>query len=365
MAKRRRDTVAFGMSFLDAMTCGLGAVVLLYMIINASVALRSNDAREDLTDEATTLEADILESHQSLVDLRARLRRVDRREDAAQAVSTRLLENLEAIREELAVDEESTLARRESLEKLKTDLKNLEEDTRRLSASIPDGEDRGERVRAFAGDGTRQYLTGLKVGGRRILLLVDTSASMLGENVVNVLVRRNLPPERKIRAEKWQRAVHTVDWLTTQLPQDSTFQIYTFNEETKPLLPDTGGQWLPADDALKLEEAVMRLEEIVPDGGTNLTLAFGAIRTLGPLPDNVILLTDGLPTMGRGGSRSGKVSGKKRLQLFEEAVRAIPSQTPINTILFPMEGDPMAASAFWKLAIASQGSFMSPSKDWP
>jgi len=25
----------------------------------------------------------------------------------------------------------------------------------------------------------------------------------------------------------------------------------------------------------------------------------------------------------------------------------------------------MAAPAFWKLAIASRGSFMTPSKDWP
>ena len=33
--------------------------------------------------------------------------------------------------------------------------------------------------------------------------------------------------------------------------------------------------------------------------------------------------------------------------------------------LFPIEGDPMAASAFWKLALATRGSFMSPAKDWP
>jgi hypothetical protein len=30
-----------------------------------------------------------------------------------------------------------------------------------------------------------------------------------------------------------------------------------------------------------------------------------------------------------------------------------------------MEGDPMAASAFWKLAIATRGAFLAPSKDWP
>ena len=38
---------------------------------------------------------------------------------------------------------------------------------------------------------------------------------------------------------------------------------------------------------------------------------------------------------------------------------------PVNVILFPMEGDPMASPAFWKLAMASRGSFMTPSSAWP
>ncbi len=38
---------------------------------------------------------------------------------------------------------------------------------------------------------------------------------------------------------------------------------------------------------------------------------------------------------------------------------------PVNVILFPMEGDPMAASSYWKLAMRSGGSFLSPPEDWP
>jgi hypothetical protein len=30
-----------------------------------------------------------------------------------------------------------------------------------------------------------------------------------------------------------------------------------------------------------------------------------------------------------------------------------------------MEGDPSAAAAFWQLAIMTQGSFITPSGDWP
>jgi hypothetical protein len=46
-------------------------------------------------------------------------------------------------------------------------------------------------------------------------------------------------------------------------------------------------------------------------------------------------------------------------------VKRLPAGLPVNTILLPMEGDPMAASEFWRLAVDTRGSFMCPSKDWP
>jgi len=46
-------------------------------------------------------------------------------------------------------------------------------------------------------------------------------------------------------------------------------------------------------------------------------------------------------------------------------VRELPTGVPVNIILAPMEGDPMAASEFWQLAQISGGAFMSPSRDWP
>jgi hypothetical protein len=84
-----------------------------------------------------------------------------------------------------------------------------------------------------------------------------------------------------------------------------------------------------------------------------------------PAPDNVFLLTDGLPTMGAEKPRGGRVSGEARLRLFNEAIRLLPSGVPVNIILYPMEGDPGAASAFWRLATFTGGSFLCPSRDWP
>ena len=76
----------------------------------------------------------------------------------------------------------------------------------------------GNRVRTFTGEGDRQYLTGLKVGGKNILIAVDTSASMLDDDIVNVLRRRNMSDDRKRSAPKWQRAVRTVEWLVLAAP---------------------------------------------------------------------------------------------------------------------------------------------------
>ena len=88
-------------------------------------------------------------------------------------------------------------------------------------------------------------------------------------------------------------------------------------------------------------------------------------RTLSPAPDNIFLITDGLPTQGANPPRASKVSGDERQRLYRQAVRQLPQNVPVNIILAPMEGDPMAASEFWQLAQVSRGSFMSPSKDWP
>ena len=78
----------------------------------------------------------------------------------------------------------------------------------------------GDKVRQFLGDGNRQYLTGLVLGGERVMILVDGSASMLADTVVNAVRRRNMEPERRVESPKWQWTVRTVEWLLAQLPPE-------------------------------------------------------------------------------------------------------------------------------------------------
>jgi len=362
---RRRGLTVFGLSFLDAMTCGLGAVVLLFMVINANVGVRTAQLTEDLQGEVDRIEEEVLDGYKDLVELRNSLREIEEDLAAARGLSRRIIQNMEEIQVELATYENDTLSRREHINRLKADLKSLEEEAKRLAAATPSEEMPGERTRPHVGDGDRQYLTGLKVGGRRIFILVDTSASMLGKTLVNVIRRRNLPDREKVRAAKWRQAVATVDWLTTQIPRDSQFQIYTFSESAGPAVPGTEGKWLDGKDRQTLDKAVARLRGTVPEGGTSLYHAFAAAMKMKPAPDNLILLTDGLPTRGRSAPNRRTVSGKQRAKLFREAVGVLEGGLPINVILFPMEGDPMAPSSYWRLALATRGSYLSPSKDWP
>ena len=361
----RRSTNVFSLSFLDAMTCGFGAVVLFFMVINASSGLRADRVNADLSGEVDRLEREVLDGYKEQVDVRNSLRAANDDTAEARGLATRLVERIAEIRVELARYDAKSLAKEEHLLKLQADLKSLEEQARRLAATSAPEEPTGDRGRSFVGDGDRQYLTGLKVGGRRILILVDASASMLDETIVNIVRRSLLSDELRVQAEKWQRVVSTVDWLTTQLPADAQFQLYTFDTATRPVVPGSDGRWLDAGDREVLDDAVARLRKTAPAGGTSLYHGFQAIRRLDPAPDNVLLLADGLPTQGKTPPKRRTVSGKRRARLFEEAVATLRPGIPINTILFPMEGDPLAAAYYWKLALHTRGSMMSPSADWP
>ena len=110
---------------------------------------------------------------------------------------------------------------------------------------------------------------------------------------------------------------------------------------------------------------ISELKRLAPLGGTNLEAPFLRARSLTLQPDNIVLITDGLPTQGKGGARSNTIDGAGRVRLFQKAIKNLPAKIPVNTILFPMEGDPLAPSLYWQLALDSGGSFFTPTRDWP
>jgi len=358
--RRERRFNVFSLSFLDVMSCGFGAVVLVFLIINHRIDDTTKQVDPDLQSESRTLDFQITEGEQNLVELQERLQDTKKRVADARRKLIALVEDKDARLEELDELDARTSAERESIEELQSDVDTREQDVKRLQEEEALG---GTRTLEIKGEGDRQYLTGLFVGGTHVLIALDTSASMLDKTIVQVIRRRNMPQERQLAAPKWQRAQATVKWLAAQIPFDSNLQILTYADEPSFLLPSDS--WYPATDVAALHEALDDLAERVPTGGTNLEGLFEAMREMRPLPDNVFLVTDGLPTRGNREPRRATISGRDRGRLLVEAVDALPRGVPINVVMFPMEGDPQAASQYWLLALGTGGTYMSPSEDWP
>jgi len=355
VARKRRSTEIFSMSFLDCMSCGFGAVILFFMIINSN----------SLQAETDKLEIEVLEGRKNLALARTSIQKLETEEEEASDQISIILALIAELQAELAKYDNDTLAKIEAIEKLQSDIKSLEDEVKRLLALKKEEDASGQRARSFKGEGDRQYLTGLKLGGERTLILVDRSASMLHETIVNIIRRKNLPESEQLLSRKWRQVVASVDWLTSQFRPDSEYQIYMFNNVTVPVIKGTDGLWLKADDADQLDDAVRTLRRTVPKNGTNMYSAFQVIRDMNPRPDNVILLVDSMPTMDAATSTKNVIGPGERLNLFTAATQVIPSGIPINIMLYPMEGDARASVSLWALALKSRGSFISVSHDWP
>ena len=360
---RRRNLNPISLAFLDVMFCGFGAVILIFLILDHNSTATTLEENPDLAAEVNLLREEVKVGELGLVQLRNTFSDVSFEVVTAEGLARQIQEQLETFLQELAALENSSVATEESIEQLRADVQSLEEELMRLQASAFEQE--GNSVRQFLGDGNRQYLSGLFLGGQRILVLIDSSASMLDSTLVNIIRTRNMSDDRKKQAPKWQRVVKTVDWISTQLPITSRYQIWEFNEDLGSVLSSSLDDWQEVADRDGLNDAIENVKEIVPANGTNMEQVFKAVAGMSPRPDNIFLITDGLPTLSDRGSNGTLVTPSERLELYEDALEELPQGIPVNIVLLPLEGDPSAAAAFWQLAQYTQGSFITPSRDWP
>ena len=178
MVKKRRN-IAFSLSFLDIMACGFGAVTLLFLILRHN-ANEIPIADERLSSEISLLQQDIEQAEQDKVKALNSLEKIELTLVKTQGLSKRVIT-------ELAEKEKSIQEDPNNIDILRRQVKQLEDETSQIEEV-----EFGDKVREFVGDGNRQYLTGLTLGGERVLILIDGSASMLADTVVNTLRRRNM-----------------------------------------------------------------------------------------------------------------------------------------------------------------------------
>lgn len=353
LAKRRRETEIYSLSFLDCICCGFGAVLLIFIL---TIAKKTEVDKADVDaarDRLRRVESQLTLNKEDLDRLAAMLAAAQLELQAINAKNREDQLKVTDRRRELLLMLQQIGAIKDALHALLGEKKNLPTEETPPPIPIPEVD-------------RRQYLTGVKLQGEFVVFLVRSSGSMLDETIDAAAARLDDPDDKKREAPKWQRVIQSLLWMLASLGPETKFQILLFNEETTPIIPNRGEEWFSTSDRKTMTEVVARLHAIVPKGGANLERAFTAVRFLPRLPDSIVLLTDGLPTRSDSLPMEGDVDEEHRVRFFNIARKQLPPRTPVSTILFPMlTGDPGAPGLYWELANATRGALVGPSKSWP
>src|SRR5438270_12274040 len=132
MARRRRTVEVFTLSFLDCICCGFGAVILFYTIVSAQAGMQGTRSTDQLQAEVNRLEEQVQAGSRNLVVLHNQIDKTASETVSDEAKLRSLSSTLAAEREQVSTYSTTSVARRESIEKLKADIQSLQEGKRRL-----------------------------------------------------------------------------------------------------------------------------------------------------------------------------------------------------------------------------------------
>lgn len=344
----RRKTENTALAFLDIISCGLGAVILIFLIIK-----HNEDFGSKQTDQLKAQLAALVEQRQSISEEARDLRRQNSdTEQAGKSIEDRLIDAqglLAALRQQNASAKEQN--------------KILEETVKEIEQAEP------TETIEVKGAGQANYIIGMQIEGARIAILVDHSTSMTHPTLDQAIVAKFDSDTQRRNAPKWQRTVRVSKWLMANMPAQSNFALIGFNNAAGMLSPGTS--WSSASAQADLNKTAQNIAALAPTGGTNLESAVKMALNLNPKPTNIYIVTDGLPTQGSAScSRRQSITPKCRISLLanvsSQLNRTFPTgRVPVNTILLPMTGDPDALPQFWGWANATKGVVLSPSEKWP
>ena len=358
----RRRNQGVGLALLDVMACGLGAVLLLFLIIKHNTGTQAKEVEVNTSNYVAALENLQAQKNDYLseIDLQAKMQEIHL-DAKAQLQKDRISKQEEMQKLQQQIDQETK--------------KNTSLEKQLAALDIKQTTDVVENVQRSE----EQYLIGMKVEGKRIVILIDASASMTDDKLIDIISRKIKSNAIKQQGPKWQRTVRTAKWLLNRLPESSEVAVAAYSDTATVF---NGGQWTKARDANGIQNLFVEINRIVPTGPTNLGAGFNAITGKLASATNVYMITDGLPTkvsskwlganqaaaMLRCLRQKTIVSGQCRERYFYAAAnRFVKSaqRTTVNVILLPLEGDPEAPGAYWDLAATTGGVMLSPAPSWP
>ena len=354
-----RRTETSTLAFLDVMACGLGAVILILVVLKQQAppdtppqpepivsAEQAEDDLDNLQNELAALFAaqdkakgDLAKQQQIVAVINAALENTQNDLASANTQSATLDQAIASATNTLA--QQQTEPQPNAIETLRT--------------TQP------------------QYLVGLRVTGKKIVILLDRSASMTARDLVKIVQYKAGLGTVRQRAKKWLNALNAVWWMTARAPTQSQIQIASFSTSTT--FHTTN--WVGTSDSSALNGVKAKMASLVPEGSTNLEGAVDAAIKTGA--DSIYIITDGLPTAAPGGQtllgldgcgskwfKRKQVTGECRVSLFQRTV-AVAAGKPvrISIVLMPLEGDPGAAPLFSKWALSKGGVLLSAARNWP
>lgn len=339
------------------MSCGLGAVILVLILLKLQP--------EDTPVEIEPLQEQLEQLKSEEAEILASIAKQKAESTALDTVHAEIKATQKALATAIAMAKGDADEKMQQLEALKEKVRKTPPAQK---ADVVENTQRGEE----------NYVMGLKVEGARIAFLIDTSASMTDEMLLDIIRRKTGSDQEKQAGPKWQRTKRTTKWLANRIPQGSQAAFIGFNEKAVPIGP---ANWLSGRNSSSLSDVFNKLDGIIPSGATNLAEALKVAKSLKPAPTNYYIVTDGLPTTGNSSyqslnpfakctslfGKSNTISGECRFMLFQHTVKESGLQTgrPVNVILLPLEGDPAAAPAYWGWTFTSGGLLISPAKEWP
>jgi len=351
--KKRRNFEVFSLSFLDCITCGFGAMLLLFVLTVGKSAENKESVVSTIIAMISQLSVDTSKEQELVGNVRYRLKIQDERMASLAATKETKEANITELDQQMAL--------------LLLQQSNLEDEIDKLidtKEAIPTQEETAPIP--IPNVQRRQYLSGFNFEGNNIIFLIEATGGMVGYTVDEALENSSLSDEEKRQFPKWQRVIKSVQWILANLTPQQRYQIMVFSADTTALIQDRGLEWFDPLDRETMSEVLQELQEVTPLGGANLERAFTTLLANFPGVDTIMLLTDGLPTQSDSipiGSAGSSDSDRERL--FNVAVRRLPDTLTVNTILYPMSGDPGAAFLFWQLANRTHGALVSPAPSWP
>ncbi len=360
--RARKKSEGFNLAFLDIMACGLGAVILVFMLVKHQITVAPPTPKPE-PDTMSESASDIQQLQSRADALRQTLQQLNSQYQDELAEVTQLRQRVTDLQRTLAQRDADLASGQRALENIKQDIARI-----RVPARQDDLLSSPQRRQ-------EDYLLGLRVEGQKIALLIDSSASMSAERLIDIIKIKTHSVRQKRQAQKWQRTLRTVRWLLARLPRDSQVAVTTFADNAKSLSEPA---WLRASDQNALKQVLARLQTLSPEGSTNLQRGLKLVAGL--QPSDLYLITDGLPTSGDSRyaglnpfskcrsllGRAATISGECRVKLFRHTLsESAPKQTRVNIILLPIEGDPEAASEYWRWSSSTGGLLIHPARGWP